>query len=199
MFGKCDKIMEAITIKQNEEYLRQISKYLDINDPHLLNYIWTLKTYCLFNNVLAMAGIQLGIDKRIVQLKNYSIVKYYGIRTLINPVIIKKEGLTQFWEGCASCPDQIGLVNRPYRVTVQYTDIKGRDFEKEFEGFESTVLSHEIDHLDGILHLDRAKKVLNMNLEERKRFYRKPRYNIITRNGDYNELEEQKVLELRRN
>ena len=56
-----------------------------------------------------------------------------------------------------------------------------------FEGFESTVLSHEIDHLDGILHVDIAEKVLVMTLEERKEYRKKHNYKIISKTGNYKE------------
>jgi peptide deformylase len=62
--------MEAITIDTNEEYLRQVSKDVDINDKSLMSKISLLEKYCVENEVMAMAAIQLGTPERIIYLKN---------------------------------------------------------------------------------------------------------------------------------
>ena len=113
---------------------------------------------------------------------------YNEARVLINPRIIFKEGLTKYWEACASCLDNLGLVYRPYRMQVEYWDEKRKKHLDFFEGFESTVLSHEIDHLDGILHIDIAKEILQMSKEERKIFRQSHGYEIITKKGKFEEL-----------
>ena len=123
-----------------------------------------------------MASIQLGIPKRIVYIKstNLEIINkdnseednYNEARLLINPTIILKEGLTEYWEACASCLDNCGKVLRPYIIELEYYDKDGKQHFEKFEGFESTVLSHELDHLDGILHMDVAEEVLVMSREE---------------------------------
>ena len=61
---------KAITINDNEPFLRQISKEVDLNDPELQNDIATLDEYCKENEVMAMASVQLGIPKRLIYLKN---------------------------------------------------------------------------------------------------------------------------------
>ena len=152
---------------------------------------------------MAMASIQIGIPKRLIYLKNTNIniinklqsndlsekeKNYNEARVLINPRIIFKEGLTKYWEACASCLDNLGLVYRPYRMQVEYWDEKGKKHLDFFEGFESTVLSHEIDHLDGILHIDIAKEILQMSKEERKIFRQSHGYEIITKKGKFEEL-----------
>ena len=60
------------------------------------------------------------------QLLFYLKSMYNEARILINPVIIKREGLTDYWEACASCLDNFGHVQRPYRIIVQYQDINNR-------------------------------------------------------------------------
>ncbi len=62
--------LQSITIENNEQYLRQISKKVNIGDPELHNNIVVLQNYCMQNDVMAMAAIQLGIPKRIVYVKN---------------------------------------------------------------------------------------------------------------------------------
>lgn len=195
--------MKAITINDNEEFLRQISKDVDLNDENLLNDIKVVEEYCKENRVMAMAAVQLGIPKRLIYLKNTNLdiinkmqediateddEKYNEARVLINPVIKTREGLTEYWEACASCLDNTGLVERPYKILVEYIDLNGEKHEDIFEGFESTVLSHEFDHLDGILHIDIAKKVLVLDVEKRKKLRQKEGYKILTKTGDYNKL-----------
>jgi peptide deformylase len=203
--------MEAITIDTNEEYLRQVSKDVDINDKSLMSKISLLEKYCVENEVMAMAAIQLGVPERIIYLKNTNLAiiektetnsetseerNYNESRILINPTLIKKEGLTQYWEACASCLDNMGLVKRPYKITVSYQDTTGTYHEDLFEGFEATVLAHEIDHLDGILHMDIAEEVLVMVLEERRKFRQNNKYHIFSKTGDYEELKKQNTKKL---
>lgn len=199
-----NKKIKAITINDNEEFLRQVSQPVDIeNDKDLEKDISILDEFCKENGVLAMAAVQLGIPKRIIYLKNTNLEmirkkqndnltedeeKYNEAKVLINPIVLKKEGLTEYWEACASCLDNLGLVKRPYKLVVEYLDTTGKKQTDIFEGFSSTVLSHELDHLNGILHMDIAEQLLIMNKEERKEFRKTHDYNIISKEGIYEEL-----------
>ena len=199
-----DNKIKSITIKDNEEYLRQISKEVDIeNDNDLTKDIEVLDRYCKEHEVMAMAAVQLGIPKRIVYLKNTNLdiinksqndsltddeKDYNEARILINPVILKREGLTEYWEACASCLDNCGLVYRPYKIKLEYFDIDGVKHLDTFVGFESTVLSHEMDHLDGILHIDIAEEVLQMPANERKKWRQTHNYKVYSEEGNYETL-----------
>ena len=201
---KENKKIEAITIQDNEQFLRQISSSVDIkNDKELMNDIDILDQFCKENNVMAMASVQLGIPKRIVYLKNTNldiinkiqnnsnseeIENYNEKKVLINPTILKREGLTEYWEACASCLDNMGRVLRPYKIELEYYDINGNQKVETFEGFESTVLSHELDHLDGILHIDIAEEVIEMPANERKIWRQSHEYKIYQKDGDYDSL-----------
>ena len=79
----------------------------------------------------------------------------------------------------------MGLVVRPYEMVVKYYDINGLEHEEKFEGFEATVLSHELDHLDGILHMDIAEEVIRMDAEHRKEFRKDHPYEIISKTCEY--------------
>lgn len=195
--------LKAITIADNEAFLRQISIPVDLSDNELSKDISVLEQFCKENDVMAMAAIQLGIPKRLVYLKNTNLEiinkmqsnseteeekNYNEARVLINPVIISREGLTDYWEACASCLNNMGHVKRPYKIVVEYLDLDGNPHNDIFEGFEATVLSHEMDHLDGILHMDIADEVLVMTREERKIFRKTHGYNIISKNGNFEDL-----------
>lgn len=196
--------LQSITIADNEEYLRQVSVEVDImNDSSLKEDIKVLEKYCLENEVMAMAAVQLGILKRLVYIKNTSLdvigrmqtslateeeLRYNEARVLINPVIINREGLTEYWEACASCLDSCGRVLRPYRIEVEYYDINGNKHKDSFVGFESTVLSHEMDHLDGILHIDIAEEIKYFTREERKKWRQSHGYKVYSKIGNYDLL-----------
>ena len=198
------KKIESITIEDNEEYLRQISKEVDIkNDKELMNDISVLDEYCKENAVMAMAAVQLGIPKRMIYLKNTNLdiinkmqantvseeeKNYNEAKVLINPIITNREGLTDYWEACASCLDNFGRVLRPYKIELEYYDVEGTKKQEAFEGFESTVLSHEIDHLDGILHIDIAEEVYQMPAEERRAWRLEHGYKVYSKTGDYEVL-----------
>ena len=201
---KENKKIESITIEDNEEYLRQISKEVDIkNNKELMDDISVLDEYCKENAVMAMAAVQLGIPKRMIYLKNTNLdiinkiqantvseeeKNYNEAKVLINPVITNREGLTDYWEACASCLDNFGRVLRPYKIELEYYDIEGNKKQETFEWLESTVLSHEIDHLDGILHIDIAEEVYQMPAEERKAWRINHGYKVYSKTGNYEVL-----------
>ena len=198
------KKIKTITIEDNEEFLRQISQPVKLPDKDLDNVIKLMDEY--FNQsdrTIALASVQLGIPKRLIYLKNTDLERikrsntseeteedksHNERRILVNPVIISREGLTDYWESCASCLDNMGHVQRPYKIVVKYQDMNGKRHRETFKGFESTVLSHEMDHLDGILHMDVALEVLQMPYEERKIFRQTHGYNIVSKTGDYSLL-----------
>lgn len=196
--------LKKITIADNEEFLRQVSKPVIFPDNNLKSDIKVLEQYFNQSDItLALAAVQLGIPKRLIYLKNTDLELinrknndqetdedrlHNEQRILINPIIVSREGLTDYWEACASCLDNLGHVKRPYKIIIKYQDINGNFHSEVFEGFESTVLSHEMDHLDGILHMDIADEVLVMTREERKEFRKTHGYNIIYKNGNFEDL-----------
>ena len=195
------------TIDKDIDYLRQISIEVKMNDKDLLKDIEVLKDFCINNEVMAMAAVQLGIPKRIIYLKNTDLDRvnkfqkdeikdndgYDESQILINPVITKRLGLTTYWEACASCLNNMGLVKRPYIIEMEFYDINNQKQVKTFEGFPATVISHEYDHLNGILHMDIADKVLDFPPEERKKIRQKEPYEIISKDGDYEKIRNDKV------
>lgn len=178
------------TIAEDEQYLRQISKPVDFDKDDWQKAVETLDYFCKNDdNNMAMASIQLGIPLRLIYLKKTDLNRleedYNEGKVMINPVILKSEGLTTYWEACASCLDNTGLVERPYRIELEYYDTNKEKHRETYEGFPCTVLSHEIDHLNGILHIDIASELLQMNKEERKIWRKNHPYQIIRKEGTY--------------
>jgi peptide deformylase len=80
----------------------------------------------------------------------------HGRLTLLNPRVAKAEGELVFREGCLSVPDFLADIRRAARVRVEAWSAEGTPVAIETEGFEAVALQHEIDHLDGVLFLDRV-------------------------------------------
>ncbi len=83
-----------------------------------------------------------------------------GETVLVNPQIIKEsDKYIKSEESCLSIPDYSGIVQRKKSITVSYQDIHGQRKEREFHGYNGTVIQHEIDHLNGILFIDRLTQI----------------------------------------
>jgi peptide deformylase len=104
---------------------------------------------------IGLAAPQIGQSIRLI------VVEYNPTPlVLVNPRIIKHSWRKQLMtEGCLSIPGQVGLVKRYRGVKVAALDIKGKLFEIKAKGLLAQVLQHEIDHLDGILFIDKVKNL----------------------------------------
>jgi peptide deformylase len=90
------------------------------------------------------------------------------LRVLINPevTVLDQERREGMYEGCLSIPGLRGYVERPAHIRVQALDERGRKIDLELEGYPAIVMQHEIDHLDGILYLDRIEDLAKLGFEE---------------------------------
>jgi peptide deformylase len=78
---------------------------------------------------------------------------------LVNPEIVEREGTLVWTEACLSVPDFSAEVERAARVRVRGTDLEGRELVQEAEGLRAVCFQHEIDHLDGVLFIDRISRL----------------------------------------
>lgn len=100
---------------------------------------------------VGLAAPQVGVMRRIAVVDVGD-----GIIELINPEIVSEEGTQREEEGCLSFPDVNGYVVRPEKVIVRALDRTGTEREYEGEGLLARAFAHEIDHLDGVLFVDRV-------------------------------------------
>jgi len=118
-----------------------------------------LDTMNRYSHCVGLAAIQIGEPYRIICVDVSKNPKYkgksHGLIVLINPEIVEAEGDKISREGCMSVPDFVGYVHRHKRVLVKGITPRGKEIEIEAEGLEAIALQHEIDHLDGILFIDR--------------------------------------------
>lgn len=103
-------------------------------------------------NGIGLAAPQLGILQRMIVMAPDNMRP----TALINPRIVKAEGEQVGQEGCLSIPGLYGDVSRAAYVEVEATDRKGRELIYELEGMPARVAQHEIDHLDGVLFIDKV-------------------------------------------
>jgi peptide deformylase len=99
-----------------------------------------------------------------------------GMVTMVNPVITEmSEETDEDWEGCLSIPEIRGLVTRALQIVVESKDRKGHDQRLSVSGFTARIMQHEIDHLDGVLFLDRMTDMQSLTfLPEYRRYWAEP-------------------------
>lgn len=112
-------------------------------------------------NGVGLAAPQIGVSKRIVVIDVGE-----GLIEMINPEIVKREGLVVGGEGCLSVPDYEGEVERSEYVECEFTDRKGQRMLLSADGLLAIAVQHELDHLDGVLFIDRAKSIMPKPKEE---------------------------------
>lgn len=136
-----------------DDVLRKKCKEVTEIRPALLTLLDDMTETMYAANGVGLAAPQVGILKRVVVLDVGQ-----GLVELINPVIVEKRGAVKDEEGCLSLPGKSAVVERPEYTVVKALDRKGREFTIEGDGLLSRCLNHEIDHLDGILYIDKAVK-----------------------------------------
>jgi peptide deformylase len=108
---------------------------------------------------VGLAACQVGILQRVIVLDVSPIDPQHSFIALINPEIISEEGETDYEEGCLSVPDCLEKVKRKEKVCVKGWSPEGSETEIKGDGILAIALQHEIDHMNGILILDRISQL----------------------------------------
>lgn len=101
-----------------------------------------------------LAAPQVGVLRRVVVVDVEE-----GYFEFINPVIVSQKGEQTGWEGCLSVRGKSGIVSRPMKVKLAYQDRNGEKYFLQAKGFFARAICHELDHLDGILYIDKATHI----------------------------------------
>jgi len=128
-------------------------------DSKLHELLDDMQDTMLLANGVGLAAPQVGILRRVVVI---DLGEEDGILELINPVIISTEGSVTDTEGCLSVPGKAGQVTRPEKATVRAFDRDGEEFEFTGEGLYARCICHECDHLDGVLYVEKAESVFEI-------------------------------------
>ncbi len=122
---------------------------------------------------VGVAAPQVGVTARVcvvdVSASRLGRDNNHGLLVLVNPEIVHREGAAVMREGCMSIPDYTGDVERATAIIVRFVDEKGEERKIGASGFEAVAIQHEMDHLDGILFLDRIAS-LKTGLFRRKKY-----------------------------
>lgn len=109
---------------------------------------------------VGLAAPQVGINKRILVMDPSACLKSGNFKVLVNPKITwSSHEVEVFTEGCLSIPGMSSDIIRPVAIDVEYQDVVGQTHCCTFTGFPARIVQHEIDHLDGVLMLDRVPTV----------------------------------------
>jgi peptide deformylase len=141
--------------------LKQVARRLQGSERELAERVAAdlLDTMRAGPRTVGVAAPQIGELVRIVVVdcsEHPKATTHHGLLTLVNPAVVAAEGSEIGREGCLSIPAITANVRRATAVVVEATDPAGADLRIEAEGFEARALQHEIDHLDGVLILDRV-------------------------------------------
>jgi peptide deformylase len=116
---------------------------------------------------IGLAAPQVGVGKRVIVVDLSVGEDADQLHVLVNPEIVAKEGEAISEEGCLSVPEVREKVARPYRVTVRGLDLEGRPVEIEGEDLLARAFCHEIDHLDGILFVEKLSALKRALIKKR--------------------------------
>ena len=116
---------------------------------------------------IGLAAPQVGVNLRLIVIDLTSSKEKDHQIVLVNPEIVEQEGTQKGEEGCLSIPGFTAMVERPSQVRVVAQDLQGRPAEVECEQLLARAVAHEVDHLNGILYLDRIS-ALKRDLIKRK-------------------------------
>jgi len=133
--------------------LRKKSRQIDKIDDRVLTLLEDMVETMYKEEGIGLAAPQVGILKRVVVIDIGE-----GPMKIINPEMIYEEGEVIDVEGCLSVPDESGNVKRPEKIKVKYQNEEGKEVIVEAEELLARALCHEIDHLDGVLYIDKLEE-----------------------------------------
>lgn len=139
-----------IVILGEDEVLRKKARKVEKFDQKLAELLDDMAETMYAANGAGLAAPQVGILRRVVTIDVGE-----GLIELVNPEIIAAEGTVVGVEGCLSVPDRCGTVERPAKVTVRAQNRAGETFEITGTEMLGKCLCHELDHLDGVVYVDK--------------------------------------------
>jgi peptide deformylase len=136
---------------EDDSILRKKSRKVEKIDDRLLILLEDMLETMYENEGIGLAAVQVGVLKRAVVMDVGE-----GPVKMINPTIQNTSGEQIFTEGCLSIPEKNGDVKRPEKVTVTFMNTQGETESMDAEGLKAVCICHELDHLDGVLFIDKV-------------------------------------------
>ena len=165
------EILEIVQL--GHPILRTQAQYVEnIQDHHIQNLVDDLMATVGQANGVGIAAPQVAESYRLFIVASHPNPRYPHAPTMeptamINPKILAHSTKTaKGWEGCLSIPGIRGLVPRYQVIEVEYSDRNGKQQKQELTDFVARIFQHELDHLDGVVFLDRVDTTLNLVTEQ---------------------------------
>lgn len=141
-------------VQVGDETLRKVSFPVEAFDEKLHVLLDDMKETLRKEEGAGLAAPQVGVLRRAVVVDVEE-----GFFEFINPKITAQKGEQCGWEGCLSVRGKRGVVSRPMKVKLSYLDRYGKEQTLSAKGFFARAICHELDHLDGILYIDKAQHI----------------------------------------
>jgi len=147
--------------REGDEILKKRCKPVKEISPAIIELLDDMKQTLHEVDAVGIAAPQIG------QLKRICVVEFDDeLYEMINPEIIESEGNQKCNEACLSVPGRCGDVERPLNVKVKATNRDGEEYTIDADDFLTSIMCHEIDHLDGVLFIDKAINIQMINEEQ---------------------------------
>ena len=141
-------------VQVGDDVLRQRCQEVEVFDEKLWNLLDDMKDTVKKEQGAGLAAPQVGVLRRVVVVDVEE-----GYFEFINPVIVSQKGEQSGWEGCLSVRGKSGIVSRPMKVKLAFQDRNGEKYLLQAKGFFARAICHELDHLDGVLYIDKATHI----------------------------------------
>lgn len=138
--------------EEGDEILRKTSREIEKVDDKIRELLEDMVETMHKYNGVGLAAVQVGVLKRAIVIDLYD---ENGPMKLVNPIIIKEKGEQEVEEGCLSFPNKYAKMIRPKEVVVEALDENGKKIKIKAKDLLAQALAHEIDHLNGIVFVDK--------------------------------------------
>ena len=138
-------------VQVGDDVLRQRCNEVTEFDEKLHALLDDMKDTVKREQGAGLAAPQVGVLRRVVVVDVEE-----GYFEFINPVLLQQKGEQSGWEGCLSVRGKSGIVSRPMKVTLAFQDRYGEKYVLKAKGFFARAICHELDHLDGVLYIEKA-------------------------------------------
>ncbi len=154
-------MQKRFVVQDGDPVLRRVCDPVRNFNKELHDLLDDMKVTVRAENGAGLAAPQIGVSLRVVVIDVQE-----GFYELINPEIVAFKGEQVGPEGCLSVKGKQGTVRRPAKVKAEYRDRYGKKHKLTAEGFFARAVCHELDHLNGVLYIDRADELYDLPPEE---------------------------------
>jgi peptide deformylase len=156
--------MAVLNVRRyGDPILRQKAQPVEAITPEIRQTLTDMLETMYYQVGIGLAAPQVGVSLRIILVDDGP----RGPRALLNPAIVDQRGSVRGEEGCLSIPGFFGEVERSEWVRVEAMDAEGRPLSFEAKGLQARVIQHELDHLDGVLFIDRLPPVTRDRMKKK--------------------------------